>query len=135
MTTNTFLEQKAKELGFKNFRGVVFIDDFQHMKPMKQECGIYGSKPKSENNHHWCAWYKNGNKLYSFDSYGLPPDDELVKYLKQGDDRKKIIYSTFMIQQFGETICGQYCLKFLDGMNKGYEYEKTILPLVKPETF
>ena len=117
MTTNKFLEDKAKELHFKNFRGVIFRDEFSKMSPLKQECGIYGSKPRSENNHHWCAWYKNGNKIYCFDSYGLPPTKEIVRYLNA-----KINYSTFQIQKFNEAICGEYCLYFLDRMNRGANF-------------
>ena len=133
-TTNTYLEDKAKQLHFKNFRGVVFRDDFAHMKPMKQECGIYGSKPGSENNHHWCAWYKNNNKLYCFDSYGLQPTKEIIKYLKQGS-ASKITYSTFQIQKFDEAICGEYCLYFLNGMNSGNRFDNVVLSLVDKTTF
>jgi hypothetical protein len=103
------------------------------MMPLKQECGIYGSKPRSENNHHWCAWYKNKNKIYCFDSYGLPPTKEIVRYLNP--TKAKINYSTFQIQKFNEAICGEYCLYFLDRMNRGANFFDVILDLVNRSTF
>jgi hypothetical protein len=31
---------------------------------------------------HWVCWYRDGDNKYYFDSYGLDPPIELVKYLQ-----------------------------------------------------
>ena len=100
------------------------------MKPLKQECGILGSKTSRENNMHWCAWWKDGKNKYYFDSFGLTPTSEIVKYLKS-----PIIYSTFQIQQFNEENCGQWCSYVLNRLNKGDEYEDIVLDVVNEKTY
>jgi len=62
MTSNIELEAAAKRLELKNFRGVVMRDEIKKMKPLKQECGILGSKTSRENNMHWTAWWKDGDE-------------------------------------------------------------------------
>jgi len=114
MTTNAELEQEAKRLGFLNFRGVVFKDEVRRLgKPLGIECGILGSKKHSQDDMHWTSWFKFGNKKYTFDSFGLPPDENLEKYLKS-----PILFSTFQIQQFNQSTCGQWCIWFLHRMNE-----------------
>jgi len=45
------------------------------------------------NGTHWVAWYKNGNKKYYFDSFGLNPPLEIMKYLKA-----PVFYNTDRVQ-------------------------------------
>ena len=80
MTTNIQLEEAAIKLKLKNFRDVLMRDEIIRIKLFKQECGILGSKTSRENNMHWCAWWKDGKNKYYFDSFGLTPTIEIVKY-------------------------------------------------------
>ena len=130
MTTNFQLEKVAKKLKLKKFRGVVFTDQLSKMIPLKKECGILGSKTSKEDNMHWTCWWKNGKNKIVFDSFGLTPAREIVRYLKS-----PIIYSTFQIQQFNESICGQYCMHVLNRLNRGEDYTEIILDLINNETF
>ena len=130
MTTNIQLEEAAKKLKLKNFRGVIMRDEIKKMKPFEQECGILGSKTSRQNNMHWCAWWKDGQNKYYFDSFGLTPTSEIVKYLKS-----PIIYSTFQIQQFNEENCGQWCLYVLNRLNEGDDYETEVLDVVNEKTY
>ncbi len=130
MTTNIQLENFAKKHKFKNFRGVIFKDEFKTLGiPLNKECGIYGSKNSSENNMHWACWFKNGDRAYCFDSFGLEPTQQVVKYLKQNIVIKT--YSTFLIQQFNEDICGEYCLYVLSELNKNRDFVEVVLNLIK----
>jgi hypothetical protein len=95
MTTNIQLENEAKKLNFKNFRGVIMRDQLSSLKQLERECGILGSKTSKEDDMHWTCWFKNGKNKYYFDSFGLTPTKEIVKYLKS-----PLMYSTFQIQQF-----------------------------------
>ena len=63
MTTNFQLEDAAKRLKLKNFRGVIMRDEIKKMKPLKQECGILGSKTSHEDDMHWTAWWRDGEKV------------------------------------------------------------------------
>ena len=130
MTTNIYLEEQAKKLNFKNFRGVKFKDELFKMKPLNQECGILGSKTHTQDDMHWTAWFKNGNEKYYFDSFGLDPTKEIVKYLGN-----RILISTFQIQHYNEDDCGQWCLYVLDKLNKGYDFIDIILKIIENKTY
>lgn len=130
MTTNFQLEDAAKRLKLKNFRGVIMRDKIKKMKPLKQECGILGSKTSREDDMHWTAWWKDGEKKFYFDSFGLTPTVEIVKYLKS-----PIIYSTFQIQQFNEVNCGEWCLYVLNRLNIGDEYDDIILDIINEKSY
>lgn len=151
MTTNIQLEDFARRNKFHNFRGVVFVDQLCSMRPKKIECGILGSKnSRSNDDMHWTCWYKFKNRLYAFDSFGLPPDQRLVAYLKSScyplchKKKNNILYSSFKLQNFGDNDCGDWCLYMLNNLNYALrkngkitnaDYEKVILHKVTDSTF
>lgn len=140
MTSNVELEQAAERLKFVNFRGVVFKDEVKRLRqPLGIECGILGSKRHTQDDMHWTCWFKCDNNKYTFDSFGLPPDDNLEKYLKS-----PILFSTFQIQHFNESTCGEWCIVFLHRMNEiirqnrgvsDQDYVDTVLEFVDPKTY
>jgi hypothetical protein len=124
------LENEAKQLKFKNFRGVLMKDQMQNLKPLEHECGILGSKTSREDNMHWTCWFIEGRNKCYFDSFGLTPTKEIIRYLKP-----PIISSTFQIQQFNEINCGEWCIYVLHRLNEGDEYIDIILDLINIETY
>lgn len=125
-TTNIELEKAAKKLKLKNFRGVLFIDQFKDMQPKINECGIVGSRSsKSNEDLHWTCWYKNGNNKYYFDSFGLDPDARVVNYL-----HSPILCNTFQLQHYNESNCGQWCLYILNRLNNGEDFIDIILSII-----
>ena len=81
---------------------------------------IYNLEPSYMNGSHWVATYvKNGIVNY-FDSFGMPPFQELVDHVK----KKKLIllHQNNQIQNINTTTCGYFCLYFLNEMNKGTSY-------------
>jgi hypothetical protein len=130
MTTNIQLENEAKKLNFKNFRGVIMRDQLSSLKQLERECGILGSKTSKEDDMHWTCWFKNGKNKYYFDSFGLTPTKEIVKYLKS-----PLMYSTFQIQQFNESNCGEWCIYVLNRLNKGDDYADVITDLINNQTY
>ena len=81
---------------------------------------IYNLEPSYMNGSHWVATFvKNGIVNY-FDSFGMPPFQELVDHAK----KKKIIllHQNNQIQNINTTTCGYFCLYFLNEMNKGKSY-------------
>ena len=124
MTTNIELEQEATRLKLKNFRGVFMRDELK-FKPLNRECGILNLDSSKNDGSHWVAWFKDkDNKIY-FDSFGVQPPLELIKYLKS-----PILYNTFQIQQYNDTNCGEWCLHVLNELNKGRNYFDIILEIV-----
>lgn len=123
-STNIFLQELAKKLKLKNFRGV-FMRDSLPSHPLNNESGIMNFDKEAENGSHWVAWYVKGGakatkNYYYFDSYGTAVPDELRKYL----GRPKIHHSDFMIQGINSDICGELCIAFIyamDNTNKTYE--------------
>jgi len=105
-------------------------DEINKLQPHKQECGILGSKTTRENDMHWTCWWKNVENKYCFDSFGLQPTKEIIKYLKS-----PIVYSTFQIQQFHECNCGEWCFYVLNRFNRGDEYKDIILDLINNKTY
>ena len=112
--TNIQLLEESKKLKLKNFRGVFMRDEIKKLIPKKQECGILNLNTSKQPGSHWVCWYKNGDKKYYFDSYGVIPPTEIVNYLKS-----PIIRNTTQLQSFSQTNCGQYCLYVLDRLCKG----------------
>lgn len=124
-TTDSELNNAANKLKLRNFRGVFMRDELKKLKIEDKECGIVNSQPSYKNNGHWTCWWKDKDNKYYFDSYGVKPLKEVRDYLKS-----PIIYSTYQIQQFNDSNCGQWCLYVLNELNKGREYIDIILDII-----
>ena len=70
---------------------------------------------------HWVCWMKFNNLELYFDSYGLPPPDELVKYLKS-----PIYYNSNQVQPDGQVFCGHLCLYVLKKVHDADSFRKVI---------
>ena len=105
--SNIQLIDAAKKLNIPNFRGV-FLRDELPKKPRRNECGILNLDDSNGRGTHWCAFLKNGKDKIYFDSYGLPPPTELIKYL-----RSPVYYNSERIQPDNEVFCGHLCLYIL----------------------
>jgi len=110
--SNINIDNAIKKLKLPHFRGVFSRDDLPY-KPRKKECGILNLDNLMGNGTHWVAWYKNGNKKYYFDSFGLHPPLEIINYLKA-----PIFYNTERVQEFDTVICRHLCLYWLKEMSK-----------------
>ena len=118
----------AKQLKIKSFRGV-FMRDSLPKKIKTNECGIVNLEPESEKGSNWCCYYKKGKEIYYFDSYGLNPTNELLKYLKN-TTKNQVVMSTFEIQKFGTNICGQISLYVLYLLSQNYKFIDILLSLM-----
>lgn len=68
---------------------------------------------------HWTvvAISKNKDIAYCFDSYGVIPDDTIIKSLKK-NNINKIHFTNYAIQSINSKACGYFCLAFMLAMNK-----------------
>lgn len=110
------VEDYAKQLKIKNFRGV-FMRDMLPEKVNKTECGIINLGSILSNGTHWTCYFKNQNQAVYFDSYGdVKPPKELVSYLNV----ENLEYNTDRIQTFDDPpICGHLCLEVLNQVSAG----------------
>ena len=119
------LEQAIRKLHIPHFRGVFMRDDLPS-KPRLTECGILNHDDLHGPGTHWTCWYKRrGLKVY-FDSYGLPPPDEMVDYLRRYPE---IRYNTDELQHRDDVVCGHFCLHVLKLLSEGWSFEDVIFGL------
>jgi hypothetical protein len=118
--TNFELVDAVKKLNIPNFRGV-YLRDTLPSKPRANECGILNLDDSSGAGTHWQLFSKRGKDKICFDSYGLPPPTELLKYLGG-----PVYYNSERIQPDNEVFCGHLCLYVLKKLNDGHEFQKVI---------
>ena len=118
--SNVQLINTAKKMNFQNFRGV-FLRDELPTKTKMHESGIINLDGSGGNGTHWCAWYKTNIGKFYFDSYGLAPPNELVRYL-----RSPVYYNSERIQPDNEMFCGHLCLYVLKKLHDGYGFQEVI---------
>ncbi len=119
------LIKKIKKLKIRNFKGVFMKDELVKLKPTTKECGIVNLESSNENGSHWCCWWKNNNNKIYFDSFGILPPKEMVRYLGE-----KILFSRYQIQQFNDSNCGEWCVYVLKELNNGEDFIDIILKIV-----
>ena len=86
----------------------------------KQALFIYNLEPSYMNGSHWVATYVKDNIINYFDSFGMPPFEELVNHAKRKN--LTLLHQNNQIQNIKTTTCGYFCLYFLNEMNKGNSY-------------
>ena len=128
-TTNFDLKKIANRLGIKNFH-VLMRDELQLIKNKPTVNFVTNLHTSDQKGVHWSAGQRNQNcSNYYFDSYGLPPTNEVKELLGNGT------YNTFQIQTPGTTYCGQLCLYVLNKLKKGVPFLDIMLELNKGISF
>jgi hypothetical protein len=118
--SNIQLIDAAKTMKIHNFRGVYLRDELS-MTPKDNECAILNLDDSSGSGTHWVAWIKKRTEKYYFDGYGLPPPDELLKYL-----HSPVYYNSERIQPDNEVFCGHLCLYVLKMVGDGMNFQEVI---------
>ena len=80
----------------------------------------YNLEPSYMGGSHWVATYVKNGIINYFDSFGMPPFQEIVNHA-----RKKnliLLHQNNQIQNINTTTCGYFCLYFLNEMSKGISY-------------
>ena len=86
----------------------------------KQALFIYNLEPAYMSGSHWVATYVKDNVINYFDSFGMPPFQEMVNHAKKKN--LTLLHQNNQIQNLKTTTCGYFCLYFLNEMNKGNSY-------------
>ena len=120
---NNDIDMAVKQLNIPSYRGWYCLDTLPK-QPYRAECGILNlEKYLDGNGTHWVCWYKNNNKKIYFDSYGVDPPLEIIKYLGPLAVGTSVIYcNTDIIQPINTVVCGHLCLYVLKKLSDGLDY-------------
>ena len=81
---------------------------------------IYNLESSYMSESHWVATYVKDNVINYFDSFGMPPFQELVNHSKRKN--LTLLHQNNQIQNLYTATCGYFCLYFMNEMNKGNSY-------------
>jgi len=128
-TSNFDLINYAKQLKIKYFQSY-FMNDELPKRIKTNKCAIVNLQKSDQDGSHWCCYWKKGKEKYYFDSYGLEPCNEMLKYLKPTKNVPPLIISTYQIQKFGTVICGQICIYVLYMLGNNHKFIDILLSLM-----
>ena len=74
----------------------------------------------------WCRYLIILTVINYFDSFGLPPFEEMVNHAKRKN--LTLLHQDQQLQNLYTATCGYYCLYFLNEMNKGVDYFDLLQP-------
>lgn len=116
--------KKDKKLSDCNFLGV-FAEDMITLSALDYPCClVVNTKPHTHQGEHWIAIFKTEENIgVYFDSFGFPPNgyENISKVIDSCDEW---IYNVVPLQSTYSTVCGQYCVFFLEHMARGFTLEK-----------
>ena len=81
---------------------------------------IYNLEPHYMSGSHWVATYVKDNVINCFDSFGMPPFQEILDHAKARN--LTLLHQNQQIQNLYTTTCGFFCLYFLNEMHKNVDY-------------
>ena len=81
---------------------------------------IYNLEPHYMSGSHWVTTYVRDGVINYFDSFGVPPFQEIVNHAKKKN--LTLLHQNQEIQHLNTTTCGFFCLYFLNEMHKGNDY-------------
>ena len=87
---------------------------------------IYNLEPHYLFGSHWVSTWVKNNVINYFDSFGLPPFQELLNHAKRKN--LTLLHQDQQLQNLYTSTCGYYCLYFLNEMNKGVDYFDLLQP-------
>lgn len=127
-TTGLQLEQSLRKSKSKIPYLIRMKNNFKASDYREPLIGIVNlQSSKDGNGTHWAGFVipppsktlngiKTADKNYYIDSYGQPPPEEIVKFLKTKG--RKIVYSDQQLQKLDTDTCGEFVLAFVRHMTQ-----------------
>ena len=81
---------------------------------------IYNLEPAYMSGSHWVATYVRDKVINYFDSFGMPPFQEMVDHAEKKN--LTLLHQNSQIQNLLSSTCGYFCLYFLNEMHRGNDY-------------
>ena len=120
--SNFDLIEWCQHLGIPIDKGGVLSRDQTVPHNHKMAFFVYNLEPSYMSGSHWVATFVKNRVINYFDSFGMPPFQEIVNHAKKKN--LTLIHQSNQLQNLGSTTCGYFCLYFLNEMNKGNTYYK-----------
>ena len=95
----------------------------------KQAIFIYNLEPSYMKGSHWLATYVKNNVINYFDSFGMPPFEEMVNHAKRKN--LTLLHQDQQLQNLYSSVCGYYCIYFLYEMHNGVDYFDLLKPFTR----
>lgn len=106
-----YLNKYDNKKGYK-FAGVIMKDEVKKLKINDKMFFIVNYDTAEQSGSHWVAIVKQGDKVYHFGSYGVPP----LTQIKGRFSQYYIYYNDRPVQLPDTAICGHLCLAFIEFM-------------------
>ena len=87
---------------------------------------IYNLEPSYMSGSHWIATYVREGVINYFDSFGMPPFQEMLNHARRRN--LTLLHQNQQVQNLYSTTCGWFCLYFLDQMHQGNDYFSLLQP-------
>ena len=98
----------CKKIKIKLDGGVVMKDQLTTKKKNYTIINLESSTAGNGGTHWTCLLHQKEGWFF-FDSYGVQPSEEIIKYVGQFSE-EPFAYNSFQIQHYNSTFCGWFCL-------------------------
>jgi hypothetical protein len=110
-TNNLELEQMAKYFKLP-LVCVIQKDELYQYNHINNGFYVINNESSSDGNgSHWTCLFLNNNTSFFFCSFGSPPSEEIIRYVKRFSKHMK--HNNFIIQDQKSDNCGYYCIGFI----------------------
>ena len=86
----------------------------------RQALCIYNLEPSCTSGSHWVSTYVKDGVINYFDSFGMPPFQEIVDHARSKN--LTLLHQNNQIQNINTITCGYLCFYFLNEMSKDTTY-------------
>lgn len=95
------------------------------LPPIRNRFYIINLDSNSGPGTHWVLLYNcDPHTSYYFDSYGMPPPQEIVEAMKHSN--KKRVFNDVDLQALGSDACGWWCMYIANALDEGQNFVTTI---------
>lgn len=109
MTTNFEIMDLLKPVMGKNFGGVYSKDQLQLLKPSNKFWIINLGNRETGGTHWTLVSDYHPTECYYYDSFGLSPPDEILKFMSRASTKKTLKYQDMQHQAITSDWCGEFC--------------------------
>ncbi len=95
---------------------VIGIDQLKEIKHQKNQIIIINFQKSTQVGSHWVMVVCKGDEVVYVDSFGLPPPEPVLRFMKEYKTKKlvkSVLMTTKRVQKMEEELCGYYLMNFL----------------------
>ena len=121
---------KKKLVRVKNYNGFIFAKDIVASILKDGYYTVNLDREQPFRGTHWIGMAVDVNKkiVFIFDSFGLPPPDEIVLLKTQGF---RVLYSSRQHQKASDSNCGEWSIRFIRFMHRNKnDFQKFLFSLI-----